>query len=178
MNSYFFLSGINDHRNGTAYLKGDPWSISDLLTQAQSIDTWTPVVFNVQVGQLCDYQPNDVVGCRLVSDRLKGVLEESKGKADVLQWLPANVTDAKGHAWPYWVLHFPGNFDVLNKTKTTFIRGTDHVIKPCLDRNLIENHRVFTYPNSTLVLIVSRDVKQTTNKVGCTGLEFSEALTA
>lgn len=178
MSSFFYLSGTNDKRNGVAYAQGNPRRIGDLLYEPRPVTDWTSVDFTVTSGRLCDYQPNDVPGCRLMSERLRSVLENSRTEADSLQWLPATVTDPDGTPCSYWILHFPVEQETLNKERTLYVPGTDQIMRPCFDRELTKAHQVFSYPYAALAVVVSSRVKEAITQAHCVGVDFSEALIA
>lgn len=51
---------------------------------------------------------------RLVSPRVRTILDDHLGQRDEIQWLPATLTMPTGELLPYWVMHFPVFYDVLH----------------------------------------------------------------
>ncbi len=175
MNNFFFLTGPNNPSLGAARLEGSARYLRNLLATPEYVAAWTPITFIVASGQVCDYQPNNA-GARLCSGRLQAVLDRGRTDVDAVQWLPTMVIEAGGQALPYWILHFPIAHDVLDKKKTTFVPDTDLILKPYFDRGLIERHRIFTFPDAALGVIVRQDIKNAVIEAGCTGVDFIPAL--
>jgi hypothetical protein len=146
-------------------------SVGFALPYAGYVDKWTVPTLKIQDGDYPDYLASNL-GCRLCSERLKGLLSRHCSASDVLQWLEVRV-QKDGQERVYYMLHFPIPPDVLHKTKTIFA-GADFVVKPVLSKTAVGDHRVFTYPkNEGLPLFVSAEVKLAIEFLGCTGIEFS-----
>jgi len=153
-----FAEAPHDRELGRQLLSGD-WIID-----------WKILNFELQPGLLVDYLANSFA-FRLCSERLREVIEQGRGQGDVLQWLPALVKTRDGQELPCWILHFPQVPDVLNRSKTVF--AGPMIVKACLDANLVEGYRVFSFPNEDLRLIVADEVKDAIEKAGCSGMKFS-----
>jgi hypothetical protein len=144
------------------------------LPYAGIVEDWQPLALELREGDFADYLASNL-GCRLCSDRLKSILESHASPADELQWLVTEVhRRAEKHV--YWILHFPNPPDVLNKSKTLFVDGTDVVVKPVLSKDATAGHQVFAYPEAgELTLFVGEPVKRAIEAAGCTGMELSRA---
>jgi hypothetical protein len=134
------------------------------------IPDWKILHFELKPGLLVDYLANRFA-FRLCSERLREVIEQGRDQGDVVQWLPALVRTPGGKELPHWILHFPEVPDVLNKSKTVF--AGPMVVKAVLDSNLVDGHRVFSFPNEDLRLIIATEVKEAIEGAGCSGMTFS-----
>jgi len=146
----------------------------DLLTLPYSgvVENWQPLVLELRQGDFADYLSSNL-GCRLCSDRLKGVLQNGASSDDELQWLAVEVHRG-AEKRPYWVLHFPNPPDVLNRNKS--ILAGEFVVKPVLSRDAIISHQVFSFPKGgKLPLFVAESVERVIKAAGFTGMELSRA---
>jgi len=142
------------------------------LPYAGVVDGWQPFVLELREGEFADYLSSNL-GCRLCSDRLKGILQNGASPDDELQWLPVEVHRG-AEKRPYWILHFPNSPDVLNRNKS--ILAGDFVVKPVLSTDAIVSHQVFSFPKGgKLPLFVAGPVKRAIEAAGCTGMELSHA---
>jgi len=135
------------------------------------IADWKILNFQLGPGLASDYLANSFA-FRLCSDRLRNVLEEARGSVDMIQWLPARVWERNGPELVYWVLHFPVVTPVTSASKTKMAGPV--IVKAVLDANLVEGHRIFSFPNDSVSLVLARHVKEAIEKSGCTGTEFSK----
>ena len=66
--------------------------------------------------------PGDVVwtldGIRLISPRVREILDSHLGPADEIQWLPGVILGAGGSELDYWTPHLPVHHDVLDEDLT------------------------------------------------------------
>jgi hypothetical protein len=137
------------------------------------VEDWQPLVLALREGEFSDYLSSNL-GCRLCSDRLKGILQKCASPDDKLQWLAVEVHRGAEQR-DYWILHFPVPPDVLNKGKS--ILAGDFVVKPVLSEGAIGQHQVFAYPKAgEMKLFVAEPVKRAIEAAGCTGMELSRAL--
>jgi len=123
-------------------------------------------------GEFPDYLASDL-GCRTCSEKMRAVLDERAGPADVLQWLPVVVASGTVQR-PYYILHFPKPPDVLDRARTLW--SGDFVVRPAFRRAALGDHSVFAYPGAEgIPLFVDKDCRYALERAGCTGLEFSQA---
>jgi hypothetical protein len=141
------------------------------LPERGPVIDWVELRLDLVEGDFPDYLASDL-GCRLCSDRMRGVLESTALPADSLQWLPTEVirgVDARR----YWVLHFPEPVEALGD-KT--LRQGDFVVKPVLSVARLKGHAVLTYPGAEgMALVVEEKVKDALERASCTGLECTAA---
>src|SRR6516165_2778709 len=82
------------------------------LPDSGKVDRWQPLVLELRDGDYPDYLASNL-GCRLCSERLKGILHSRASPADVLEWLEV-VVRKYDQDRRYFILHFPQPPDVLN----------------------------------------------------------------
>lgn len=105
---------------------------------------------------------------RLLSPLARHVLDEHAGPADDLQWLPATVTTLEGEALPYWVLHFPTWFDLLDEEYTNW--GPSGLpMRWVLARAKLDGHAVFIVPQLSDIVIVTDRVLDALRESGVAG---------
>lgn len=114
---------------------------------------------------------------RLVSPAVREVLDAHLGEADRIQWLDASVQMPDGVSLPYFVMHFPEwHGDLYDQTATTW--GPSGLpIRWVLSRAKLRGHRVFTLPNLSQIVIVTRDVLDALRAAGLTGIADTPART-
>ena len=171
---YYYVHWHEDDSLGVAWAPDDP-ALDVVLAEPESVHDWIPISFTLKDGGFADYQANSL-GRRLCSERLMRIMENNRADADRIQWLPCTVTAHGGEERPYFVLHVPVHYDVLDKKRTLF-SGVDCVVRPCLDTPAVDGHRVFALPRCKVRLMLASVVKQAIESAGCTGLEFSRVLT-
>lgn len=136
------------------------------------VEGWHPLVLELRAGEFVDYLSSNL-GCRLCSDRLKGILQSCASSDDELQWLAVEVHRGTEKR-TYWVLHFPNPPDVLSPDKSIF--AGEFVVKPVLSKDTIGSHQVFSFPKGgELPLFVAEPVKRAIEAAGYTGMEFCRA---
>lgn len=126
-----------------------------------------------------DYQPNNQAW-PLMSERMKVIIENKLiGKEDI-DWIIAKV-NGKGEKRTYYIPRFNTKLDVLDKQKTIFASGTDHVVIPCFSLSKIRNYTLFSKPQAfelwriTSSLYISEFLKETMQKEKLTGVGFENA---
>lgn len=110
---------------------------------------------------------------RLVSPRMRAVLEDHLGERDVIQWLPATLTTPTGEDLPYWVMHFPVFHDVLHSSTNWGPSGLP--IRWVLDRAKLDGHHVFIVPKLNNIIIVTGKVLVALVDAGLTGFSVERA---
>lgn len=136
------------------------------------ISEWRPLHLVVEGGLVTDYLANSFA-FRLCSEKLRGAIDSNRPQVDEVQWLPAVVTLPEGYIAKYWVLHFPAPPAVLSTSKS--IVSGSRVIKPVLDANLVDGHRVFSFPHDSVSLIIAAPLKTAIETARCSGIKFSQA---
>ena len=169
MRRYFYLEYAEDEALGVGYaLNGTDLF---LLAEGQYYDNWRTVTFILRDGEYSDYLANDL-GWPLCSRKLRDVLSGSASSVDSIQWLNAQVAHPSGETREYHILHLPMRPDVLDGEKTIYA-AKGFVVKPCLRPDAIGNHAVFSYPGTTVHVIVAERVRDAIVSAGCTGIDFS-----
>ena len=171
---YYYMHWHEDEMLGVAWSPDDP-AMDKLLTEPVAIVHWKPIPFTLKDGGFADYQGNSLA-VRLCSEKLRGIIENNRAQVDPVQWLPCTVTANGDEERPYFILHTPASYDILDKKQTLFAGG-DFVVRACLDVAAVGEHRVFALPGCKVRLMLASVVKQAIESAGCTGLEFSRVLT-
>ena len=174
MTDFFYLHWHEDEMLGVGYAPDDP-ALDDLLAESEPVLHWRPIAFVLKGGGFADYQANNL-GVRVCSEKLMGIIERARAEVDDLQWLAAAVKAHDGETRPYFVLHVPASYDVLDRKRTIFAGG-DFVVRACLDVAAVARYRVFSLPGDTLRLILAGEVKDAIESAHCNGMEFSRVLT-
>jgi hypothetical protein len=147
-----------------------------LLPDVGNVEAWQPLLGVLRRGRFCDYLASDL-GVRLCSPLVRNILDESATPADDLQWLPAEVASSQGSPRSYFILHFPSQLDVIDRSKS--LMAGDVVVRPLLRAERFVGHSVFTYQGGGgITLYLRGDVERRLKAAGCTGLQFSGVLRA
>lgn len=159
---------------GIAYAPEDT-DIFLLPESGKELKSWLPISLELKDGIYADYLANDVGG-RLCSEKLKSIIDKHLSEDDSIQWLEVEVkSNTTRELKKYFFLHFPQNFDILDKTKTIWVG--DMVVKPVLKPESVKNHNIVTYPsNMGIAFFVSDEIKSAIKKEKITGLDFSKVL--
>lgn len=110
---------------------------------------------------------------RLVSPRVRTILDDHLGQRDEIQWLPATLTMPTGELLPYWVMHFPVFYDVLHSSTNWGPSGLP--IRWVLDRAKLDGHHVFIVPKLNDITIVTGEVLAALTDAGLTGIGVERA---
>ncbi len=179
MSMYFKALFEDEDYSGVAYIEKSqetgtwfPPPGIFFLPDTGFVESWQPLVLELRDGGFADYLASNL-GCRLCSERLKGIFQSCASSDDELQWLAVEVHKG-AEKRTYWVLHFPNPPDVLNWDKS--ILAGDFVVKPVLSKDATSGHQIFAYPRAgKLSLFVAEPVKRAIEAAGCTGMELSRA---
>lgn len=166
---FYYLHFADEQDFALASAPPDP-NLSKQLLAGGSLSDWKPLRFRLGKGIVTDYLANSFA-IRLCSERLRNVIDRNRGEDDSLQWLPATVDSLDGKEAPYWVLHFPDVPNVLNVSRS--VMAGPMIVKAFLDASLVNEHRVFSFPNESLRLIVAGIVRAAIEDNGCSGMKFS-----
>jgi len=168
--SVFFYLHFADEDGIAVAWAPDDHELDNRLASGGWIDDWKPLKFQLDKGVVVDYLPNSFA-YRLCSDRLRQVLDGARGSVDTVQWLPAIVTDEQGKEHSYAILHFPEVPNVLSMTKSVLTGPM--IVKAFLDKRLVEGHRIFSFPQETVRVVIAGEVKANIESSHCTGMKFS-----
>lgn len=137
-----------------------------------AVEGWQEHTLVASEGSLSDYLASDM-GCRMCSEKMRAVLDESRSRADNLQWLPVVVHQGTRTA-RYWILHFPDPPDILDTKRTLFAGGGKAVVKAVIDPKAALAYSVTTFRGGgQLRFVVSRPTLEALQHAGCTGMSFS-----
>lgn len=129
-----------------------------------------------------DYQPNNLAW-PLMSESLKYVIESNLTGNEQIDWVECNVENGNEKR-PYFILRFNKKLDVLDLQKTTFVEGTDHIIRPVFASSKIRAYSVFSKPSKydlwkiTSGIYVNDALKKAIQKAKLTGMVFSKSITS
>ena len=126
-----------------------------------------------------DYQANGLAW-PLMSSRLKETVEVNLTGQEGIDWISAQVA-GNNKCRTYYIPRFNRMLDVLDMENTTFVPGTDAIIKSCFSYEKIKIYSIFHKPLAhglwkiTPGLYVSQKMKKEIEKNSYTGMEFSKA---
>jgi hypothetical protein len=151
-------------------IPNDVWyPLLDHIFDGGEIEEWKELEYSLSGGPYVDFQP-ETSGLRLCSDHLRRVLDEAASDADVLQWLPASVSDGAEQR-RYWILHFPKRPDVISHAGSDVRNG--RVVRGAIDPEKARSHSIFPTPDgSTVSFVVNAAVEDAIKAIGCSGLIF------
>ena len=134
---------------------------------------WSCLKFTLKEGDFADYLTNDL-GVRLCSEKLRKIIEGMLSTEDRIQFLESIVINDQNEVRVYSILHFPVNFQIINKDKS-IMAGPDVVVKPVLKKDAITHLNIFTLPNEDgRTTFVSKSLKEAIEANHCSGLTFSK----
>lgn len=128
-----------------------------------------------------DYLPNNV-GLPLMSGKMKSIIENNLTGNENIDWLTCDVW-ANDIIKTYFVLRFNVPFDVLDKDKTKYIKGTELIMMPCFSTLKIVNYSVFPKPTTddlyriSINLYVNEDIKKAIENENLKGIDFGKIKT-
>ena len=131
---------------------------------------WSTPTFMLK-GRFADLQPNDA-GVKLVSSRMRELISQHKAPIDRIEWLPVRI-EGNGEIREYAIPHLFDVLDVVDRSRSILNPSSGAVVKPYLRLSAIDGHRVFTYSNSTGLIILFRDTVYDALRL-CTGCVFSK----
>jgi len=167
MNYYQLMPPENDDPDiGIAYA---PEGVDALAHPRNSYD----IAFTLRDGSFADLMMSDL-GWRLFSDTATAIISSFATQEDGLQWQKTRV-QLGDESRTYSGIWFARAAKVLDSEQTRYVFGTDIIIVPCFDGNLIGRHQVFTWEPelSSAPIIVSEAIRDVLLKSGCTGMFFS-----
>jgi hypothetical protein len=121
-----------------------------------------------------DYHPNNLAW-PLMSSRMKNIIENNLNGQEGVDWIRAILY---GHLTTrdYFIPRFQTKLDVLDFEKTTYVKGTDHIIKPVFSLSKIANFSMFHLPEDfwqiTSGLYINSKIKRELELSEITGIEF------
>lgn len=193
MNEYYFLAEKVKPSTAFAYTQGDtPLShelIPDVIGKSELpfelfLKKVTTGKGGLQVSEdlselkylWLDYQPNNLAW-PLMSEKMRTVISSHLTGKEGLVWIKALVKGGN-EVKEYFIPSFLQKLDVLDKQKTMFVAGTDHIIRPVFSFAKIEKYSIFFAPQDyweiTSGLYISETLKNAIQKEKLTGVDFEK----
>ncbi|MFN2525325.1 MAG: hypothetical protein ABR505_03550 [Actinomycetota bacterium] len=137
---------------------------SHQMLDGEPIEHWEVEEFELEGGGFGDF-PRELRGYRLCSDRLRNVIENMKGPADPLEWLPAKVRGPAGEIHDYWVLN-------LLRHPATDLPGLEDLdwgtLRQYAQEGKLSSFRILPPPGHGLIsFLVPDSVRQAILDSGC-----------
>jgi len=167
MNCYEILHKDEEHLGVGYTLRKLPLFLAPTRGE---IRDWKLVVLELRDGDYPDYLASNYC-MRICSEQMRAVLDAHATNNDHLQWLDVIVKRGEEER-KYYHLHFPAPPNVLDRERTIYAGDEDFVIQPVLSRDAVTGHNVFTYPASTVALIVTDPVRADIKRKALTGMEI------
>jgi len=195
MSKYFFLSWKHSTQTASAIYEIEHQIAHELIPELEGKES-LPFNFNLKriretkddiiiddnLDELqeiwLDYLPNSLVW-PLMSEKLKLVVQENLTENEVVDWLDCKVNYGNEERI-YYILRFNKILDVLNMAETSFVRGSDHIIRPVFSYSKVRNLNIFSKPayqylwRITSGLYVSEKLRKEIEEMNLTGLDFSK----
>lgn len=124
-----------------------------------------------------DY-PANALATALCSAKMRDIINSSITDYENVDWIEWTVEHA-GSQKQYYLLRFNEILDVVDKASTTYVRGTDHIIKPTFSSRSLDRFHIFTVPRShnlwkiTSGIYVTEEVRAALKDARIAGIEFS-----
>ena len=123
-----------------------------------------------------DYQPNSFAW-PFMSEKMKAIVEANLTGNECIDWIEAEIF-ANKEKRVYYLPKFTKFLDVLDTNKTTYVDGTDHIIKPVFSSEKVSNLSLLNKPSRfnnqiTSGLYVSEKLKNALEKDKIKGIEFN-----
>lgn len=196
MNNYFFLTWKNEEVSGTSAFA--PKEIQPAHELIQSLSGLKKLPFDLILVKLTetetglieskdlagvsrtwsDYQPNSLAW-PLMSERMKMLIERYLVGAESVDWIQCKVR-ADDEERLYFILRFNDSPDVLDMDRTTFVPGTDRIIKATFSLEKVKRLSIFTRPaphglwRITSSLYINETLKKAMEKDLLTGVAFEK----
>ena len=125
-----------------------------------------------------DYQANRFAW-PMFSEKLKTIIAKNLTGKEGINWLTAKI-NGNGEQRIYYIPRFEKMLDVLDTEKTMYVKGTDHIIKPCFSLAKVNAYSIFHLPDSknfwkiTSGIYVSEALKKAIQKEKLTGVDFEK----
>ena len=166
----FIVKGSNKY-GGVLYAP-ETWPYP-IARDADEVVGWKSLVVELKEGA---YRPFHACtgGANIVSQELKDLLELFSNDNN-LEFLPIKATSKEYGDKIYYIMHFKIIYDVIDRNKTIYAKGTDTILKLRLDENKVKNLKIFNSRPAINDVIVSEDVYQAIRKEKLDfGLDFTQ----
>lgn len=174
MNKYFFLTWIESDSTGVVYAPDGTPLAFELIDIVKDIDE-IPFIFELRQGEMQDYIGNSLAW-PIMSEKMKKTIDRNLTGEEGIKWIRVNIKAAT-QIYTYYLLSFKKNLDVLDKNKTIYVSGTDHIIKPVFSLEKIKQYGIFHKPDSlfgniTAAIYVGEKLKKEILKEKLSGVDF------
>jgi len=125
-----------------------------------------------------DYPPN-LFAWPIFSERFKGIIDCNISGNECVDWIKVNI-EHFDIVRPYYILRFNKLHDILDLTKTTYVKDTNHIIVPTFKSLAFEKYHVAAIPESSYLwkitsgIYVSEKMRQTIIKEKIKGVIFGK----
>jgi len=191
MSKYYFLSEKIKPQTAFAYTEGETPVSHELISKVEKKDA---LPFRLVLKKLIrrkdgvtasdnltglkhiwlDYQPNNLAW-PLMSEKMKEVIEEHLTGNEGIKWASVNIISDEDKRI-YYIPRFTNTLDVLDREKTNYVEGTNHIIKPVFALSKISNFALFYQPQEfwqiTSAIYVNDELKQRIQQADLTGVGF------
>ncbi len=165
--------------SGVAYAPDDAPLAYELAEQIGD-RTCVPLDLELRAGEAQDFLGNSLAW-PLMSSAMKAIVEGQLTGEEGIDWVTVSVR-VQGGVTTYFIPRFRRQLDVLDLTRTKFVDGTDHVIRPCFSLPKIQRFGMFHLPSSfwriTRGLYVAEYVKRALTNGAVSGVAFERTSTA
>jgi hypothetical protein len=125
-----------------------------------------------------DYPPN-AFAWPIFSERFMSIIDSNISGNECIDWINVNIEHFEVIK-PYYMLRFNKLHDVLDIEKTTYVKGTDHIIVPTFKSSAFEQYHIATIPSSNCLwkitsdIYVSEKMRQTIKNENIKEVEFGK----
>ena len=195
MNNYFLLSGVDSKEGSSALTPKGLASDRELINELEGKDQlpFSLTLVKTTVGKNGIIVDPDLTGLKLIwsdyltnnqawplmSQKMKDLISDHLTGHEGIDWIKCNVTDGI-ETRRYFVLRFNKMLDVLDEKQTTYVPGTDSIIRPVFSLDKIRQYSVFTRPSSynhwkiTSSIYVNEGIRHAAKKSKLTELGFEK----
>lgn len=158
---YELMLDGNDKIGGTLYAPPEwPYPIS---RDGMIVKNWESLVLELRDGQYCPFHTCNK-GANLVSKELKNLFVSFMGNNNDVEFLPVKVVSTNYGEKEYFIIHFRKIFDVIDKEKSVYVKGTGDIIKLRLDFKKVKDLKVFNSASGVNNIFVSKEVRDAIKK--------------
>ena len=157
MKYYELLVKGNDKIGGVLFSPSD-WQYP-IARDGQPVKGWEKLTVTLQDGIYRHFHAC-TGGANMVSKEFKDLLESFIGFHPFVEFLPVKATNKLYGDKTFYILHFLKIYDVIDRSKTIFVKGTDSILKLRLCRKKVEKLKLFNAQPAFKDVIVSDDIRK------------------
>lgn len=167
---YKIIIDGNDNEGGVLYSPSH-WPFP-IACDAEEVKNWQSLVIELRDGVYRHFN-KCTGGANLVSKEFKDILCLYIPSDYDVEFLPVKVISKEFGDKDYYILHFTKIFDVLDKNTTIYAKGTDIIIKVCLNYSKVKDLHLFNTQPAINDVVISAKVCNHLKKAGLAGgVEF------